>query len=1098
VQTRPRPRWIAAAVLTLSIGLTAQTPGLPATAAGPPAPTPAASTTPATATRPAAAPTPATAANRTITLITGDRVILPGDDLTRFTVEPGPGRRHLAFRALRHEGRLSVIPSDVAADVTAGKLDRRLFDLGTLLENHYDDARTTSIPLIITYAARTKTSTLAGATVARELPSINGRAVKVAKKDAATFLTGLRSLRSGGPAKIWLDGKRRVTLEQSVPQIGAPTAWEAGHTGKGVSVAVLDTGVDSTHPDLADRIAGTKNFTDGTADDLIGHGTHVASTIAGSGSASGGKYRGVAPDADLYVGKVCVDTSCPDSLILAGMEWAATEIHAKVVNVSIGGRDTQGVDPLEEAVNRLTNETGTLFVIAAGNDGPKAGSVNSPGSADAALTVGAVDKQDKLAEFSGRGPRALDGAIKPDVTAPGVEIVAARPDDGSGERYQAMSGTSMATPHAAGAAALLSQQHPDWKAADLKGALTTSAKPLDGLTPFEQGAGRIDVAQATRQTLTVAPANLKFYAVWPRTDDTPVTQQVTYRNLDQQPVTLAVTATMTGPDGQPAPAGAIELSSSTVTIPAGGTATVDVTSDTRHSGPDGLYSGRVTATGPGATVGTMFTVNKEVESYNLSVDLVGPDGKPGAGDTLIVGLDNDYYELTTVDGTLKRRLPKGRYLIDGYQQVPPWSNPSEMYLTVKPNTLLTADAEVTLDARQTKPFDLTVPEPEASPMLAQVHYELPKSGGYASDILAYTPAALHTAQIGAALPAGELTSWLSSQWAKAGPDGSFHGSPFIYQTMDVIPDGFPTGLTRRVRPGELAVVDQSLHHTSHDQAVTELTGSVPGSKSVTWPVPLRYSLPANRRLFLEGGPATWSTEVNELGKASAIGNPKSYRAGGTYEDHLNVAAFTPTPRTAIRSDDRLTVDFSPTTDATGAHGATRTDTASSRLLRDGRQLAESSSFGQLETTGLSPERAKYVLESTLTRPSHATYSTRIDGRWAFSSSAAQKHLPLLGARYQPTVDLNNTAARTPVTTLPVVVQAQPGATLPGIRTATLQYSADDGSTWSLAKLSPTANGHYRATFPTPKDGKTISLKLHVTDTDGNTTDLTTIAAYHLR
>ena len=207
---------------------------------------------------------------------------------------------------------------------------------------------------------------------------------------------------------------------------------------------------------------------------------------------------------------------------------------------------------------------------------------------------------------------------------------------------------------------------------------------------------------------------------------------------------------------------------------------------------------------------------------------------------------------------------------------------------------------MTLDARETKPFDLTVPEPEASPMLAQVHYELPKSGGYASDILAYTPASLHTAQIGEALPAGELTSWLSSQWAKAGPDGSGDGSPFVYNTMDIIPDGFPTGLTRRVRPGDLAVVDQSLHHTSQDQARVEVFGSVAGSKFGSfWAWPLQYALPAKRRMFLEGGPVTWSTRVAEPRQGSVTSTPKSYRAGRSYEDHLNVAAFTPTPETAI-------------------------------------------------------------------------------------------------------------------------------------------------------------------------------------------------------
>ncbi|MEV0801178.1 S8 family serine peptidase [Kribbella sp. NPDC050281] len=1081
VHSRPRPRWIAAAALALSIGLTAQNPGLPAAAAGPPA----------TMT----AGTPSAAPNRTITLITGDQITLRGGELSNPSIRRGPGREHITFRALRIKGRLTVIPSDVEADVAAGKLDRRLFDIGGLLEDHYDDASTTAIPLIVTYAARAKRSAIEGVTTTRDLPAINGSAVKLAKKDAATVLSRIRD---AGPAKIWLDGKRTVSLDQSVPQIGAPVAWQAGYTGKGVSIAVLDTGVDATHPDLADRIAGTKNFTDQPPGDTVGHGTHVASTIAGTGAASGGKYRGVAPDAKLYAGKVCPDRQCSDSAILAGMEWAATELHATAVNISIGGPDTAEIDPLEEAVNRLTQETGTLFVIAAGNSGPWASSLESPGSAEAALTVGAVDKQDQLAELSSRGPRLGDGGTKPDVVAPGIDIVAARANSEGGERYVAMDGTSMATPHATGSVALLAQEHPDWKAADFKAAMMASTKHLDGLTPYEQGTGRIDVGRATQLQVTAAPANLIFNALWPHTDDTPETKPVTYRNLGDQPVALTLSATTTGPDGQPAPDGAIKLSTTSLTIPAGGIATVDVTSDTRHDGPDGRYVGSLTATGAGATVTTPYTVTKEVESYTLRLNFIGPDGEPGVTQPIIYGIDNGYYEIADASGTLKRRLPKGRYLIDNYQYTS-----EDAYVMVKPSTLLNADTTLTLDARRTKPMDLTVPEPEASPIISVVHYELPQSpDGYSSWILAPGPSHLHTAQVGERLPAEQWRAWFHTEWAKVAPNGFPDDSPFVYETMDPF-DGYPTGFTRHIGPGDLAVVDQSLHRASHDLGGVAMTGWMDNRRVEFWPPFPTYSLPARRRLFLEGGRFSWDTEVDEIGAdgfavAGAVGAPKSYRAGHSYEEHLNVAAFTPTPLAATRSDDRLSVDFSPTTDATGARGLTLTDAANSRLMRDGQPVAESATFGSITAGGLAPEKAQYVLESSLTRPSYAAYSTRIDARWSFASAAGTKNLPLLGVRYQPTVDINNTAARTPVTTLPVVVQAQPGATLPRIRFATLQYSADGGTTWRTAPLAPGSGGEYTAIFPTPKEGKTVSLKLHLADADGNTTDLTTIDAYHLR
>ncbi|WP_231648290.1 S8 family serine peptidase [Saccharothrix sp. NRRL B-16348] len=251
--------------------------------------------------------------------------------------------------------------------------------------------------------------------------------------------------------KVWLDGIRKPSLDRSVAQIGAPTAWQAGYTGQGVKVAVLDSGVDQTHPDLAGQEVAERNFTDDPdTTDRVGHGTHVAATIASAGE----KYRGVAPDARILDGKVC-SLDCSESWILAGMQWAVDQ-GADVINVSLGGTDTPGLDPLEEAVNTLSAQSGTLFVIAAGNSG-RPGTVGSPGSADAALTVGAVDRQDGIAEFSSRGPRLGDGAVKPDITAPGVDIVAAKAATGSigvpvGDGHVAVSGTSMASPHVAGAA----------------------------------------------------------------------------------------------------------------------------------------------------------------------------------------------------------------------------------------------------------------------------------------------------------------------------------------------------------------------------------------------------------------------------------------------------------------------------------------------------------------------------------------------------------------------------------------------------------------------------------------------------------------------
>ncbi|WP_258575004.1 S8 family serine peptidase [Streptomyces shenzhenensis] len=496
---------------------------------------------------------------RTVTLLTGDKVTVPKGRDQRALVRPAPGRDGVRFFTQLIDGDLHVVPEDAEPLIRAGKVDDRLFNVSALLRYGYQDSARSSLPLMVGYRSAgtraTARTTLkgAGAAVHRELPAIDGAAVTVSKRRAGQVWKALtpesgsavRLVTGSGVDRIWLDGKHELALDQSVPQIGAPTAWQAGYTGKGVTVAVLDGGVDTTHPDLAGKVADSQNFTSSSdPTDTVGHGTHVASIIAGSGAASGGKYKGVAPDATLVSGKVCPDRGCEESAMLAGMEWAAVDKKATVVNISIGGGDTSGIDPLEEAVNRLTEQTGTLFVIAAGNSGSGKYSVETPGSADAALTVGAVDKSDQMASFSSRGPRVGDDALKPDITAPGVNIVAARaagtamgtPVD---DHYTSASGTSMATPHVTGSVALLAQEHPGWKADRLKPALTGSAKVIPDATVFDQGAGRVDVARAVTQTVTTDQASLSFgRALWPHGDDKPVAKTVTYTNDGDSDVTL--------------------------------------------------------------------------------------------------------------------------------------------------------------------------------------------------------------------------------------------------------------------------------------------------------------------------------------------------------------------------------------------------------------------------------------------------------------------------------------------------------------------------------------------------------------------------------
>ncbi|MGW6461464.1 S8 family peptidase, partial [Streptomyces sp. NPDC055078] len=278
-------------------------------------------------------------AKHRITLITGDRVSV--DAKGRFVaLEPAKGRERIPVRISKAAGRTLVIPADASRLLADGTLDQRLFDLTELSRSANGKAQQNGPRVIIGYrgsAATAKAEVRDAGRVSRTLKSLNAQAVQAPKNNATGLWDALTSgdRAASGIARIWLDGVRKLTLERSVPQIGAPRAWASGHDGRGVKIAVLDTGVDSTHPDLKDQVVASRNFTsDPDAEDTLGHGTHVASTAAGTGARSGGRFKGVAPGAKILNGKVFDSSGASEeSAIIAAMEWAA-EQGAGVVNLS--------------------------------------------------------------------------------------------------------------------------------------------------------------------------------------------------------------------------------------------------------------------------------------------------------------------------------------------------------------------------------------------------------------------------------------------------------------------------------------------------------------------------------------------------------------------------------------------------------------------------------------------------------------------------------------------------------------------------------------------------------------------------------------------
>jgi len=307
---------------------------------------------------------------------------------------------------------------------------------------------------------------------------------------------------------IWYDEPVHTMLDVSVPLIGVPSVWEAGITGKGIKVGIVDTGIDPDHPDLAGRIVQMKDFTGQGPNDNHGHGTHVAGIIGGTGAASGGKYKGVAPECVYYTAKVLRgDGSGSTSDVMAGVEWAVQQ-GVQVINLSLGSDGAcDGTDALSVTCDAATGK-GVVVCVAAGNAGPGASTVGSPGCAKTVITIGATTKTDTIASFSSRGPTS-DGRIKPDLCFPGGSIIACRAKGTSmgtpvDDSYTQASGTSMATPHAAGACALLLQTKPGLAPQQIKDILMSTAKDLH-LAPNSQGEGRAQVFLAYQQAIGMQP-----------------------------------------------------------------------------------------------------------------------------------------------------------------------------------------------------------------------------------------------------------------------------------------------------------------------------------------------------------------------------------------------------------------------------------------------------------------------------------------------------------------------------------------------------------------------------------------------------------------
>ncbi|QDY79014.1 S8 family peptidase [Streptomyces qinzhouensis] len=1127
--TQKPPAAASALAATLAVALAAGLAG-PAHAAGPDGEKAGSGIV----TGPAAAP--GGKAVHTVTLITGDRVLV--DAKGKVTgVERAKGREGIPFRTETFNGRTQVIPRDAERLIATGKVDRRLFDITELTRPEALREYRDGVRAIVTYqgasatAAKKDVRGSKGVASRLALPAANADAVTVSAKEGPALWEALtrpsgRGARSVEPgiAKVWLDAVVKTTLDKSTGQIGAPAAWNRSLDGTGVKIAVLDTGIDKTHPDLVGKVVAEQNFTpEADAGDRNGHGTHVASTAAGTGAKSGGTHKGVAPGAQLLNGKVLDEWgSGLNSEIMTGIDWAVAQ-GADVINMSLSGYDSPGIDPMEALVNRYTAEKGVLFAVAASNSGPDQGTIGSPGSAAGALTVGAVDDNDKLADFSSRGPEA-DGGLKPDVTAPGVATTAAAAPGSRlatryGENppgYMSLNGTSMATPHAAGAAAILKQKNPSWTGDRIKAVLMASAE-AGPYAPHEQGTGRIAVERALDQTLTAEPGSLGFGTqLWPHHDNAPVAKQITYRNAGTAAMTLDLAVTGTDPSGKPAPAGFFALAAQQLTVPAGGTATVGLTADTKvEGGGDGRYSAMVTATGGGQSVRTPATVEREIESYDVTINAIARDGSAGTNayanfrgyDGIGKGTGTG---LLLPTGTGKLRIPAGRYFMEagrGSESI------QEEDFIWQPQVIVDKPLTLTLDTRKTEPVEFTVPDAAATPRDAVMTHAMAGPVPFSMTSLRSNFTGVRTLQIGAS--DHQLSQYWSGAW-RSGAD--------LYQVLDGGPvDRLATGYIKKYTRDNLSLVTiRSGVSVPGKHSAVQARGYLPGLPvfgSLT--NPSRPASAGHRIWVSTDNGAVWdfSHRQSPAGQFSyeaehRLAEFRRFTPGKPHFLTFNAGAQGPSLGAGdgvFRDGNELWGRVPLLTDGAGNPGIPWAGNIVTTLHRDGVLVARSGDpLTGRERFTVPDGEASYTLATTVERPAAvAAASTKIAGSWTFRSdrTASATALPVSTVAFAASAGIDSTAPAGESQTFPLVVKGaaagKHGKKGQNLKSLTAEVSYDEGRTWkALAiKQTPVVQGGKvaftipRVTVTNPAAGKGISFRATVVDRQGNKGTVTVVNAY---
>ncbi|MGW5202615.1 S8 family peptidase [Streptomyces spiralis] len=1075
----------------------------------------------------------------TVTLVTGDKVLVTTDTSGRSSAAVLPREDGTQPMAQTYQmGKdLYVYPDDASRAVAKGKVDEQLFNVTGLIRQGYDDAHTDTLPLIATYENTVRVADSVpvaprGAERGLSLPAVDGVALRAGKDTAATFwqdITNPRSRSGSTVKKLWLDGKAKATLDRSTKQVHAPEAWTEGYDGKGTKVAVLDTGVDAEHPDLVGRVAESRNFTDSeTTDDRQGHGTHTASTVGGSGAASDGLKKGVAPGTSLLIGKVLNDQGYgQDSWIIAGMQWAVDQ-KADVVSMSLGNPAIGDCsDPMAQATKQLSQNTHTLFVVAAGNAGPNTETVSSPGCVPGVLTVGAVDRDDITAGFSSRGPVAVTHTLKPEIAAPGVGISAANAGGRGTYAYQTMSGTSMATPHVAGAAAVVRQAHPDWTAQQIKAALVSSARTDGKVAGADQtGGGVLDVFGAVHQKVLSAPAVQAGSYNWPQVASDRTTVEVPFTNTSRSDLTLDLRiGGVRGNDGSDVPSGIVKLDGGKVRVPAGATAKVPLRIDPTVPLKDtqyGAVTGRILATGDDVHVSVPVTLYVQPETVTLRVKVVDRNGEPATGDSSLdlVSLDTNTGERRSNQGATDQTysVRPGDYALSSFVASYNANNAAESvsYLA-RPQLRITRDTTVVLDARKAHQLSL--------------HTDRPSTVD--NTTLTYARTWDDTWQITGSLTAARTVRKFYADLDGRAKNGTFefrptwratgseNGSSYVYNLSFPTQGPLQADQVYKPKDSELAQVTETWKAMGKEGDYIDAMFIRPSGSSNAY-VPVSpfgaVHVPGTRTAYYTTGDGAWYHGAMTSFPFAAFmsDHERTYQAGQRSSEEWYGGPLRPAaPRdadgnlmlAAERQGNLIGIQTGLWLDRSGDHwsyGGSFGDLGNLRLKRNGEEIGRS--IYPYDVFEVPDDDSAYELTQNLEKiPSsdrNWLRSTAVTTTWSFRShrepDVYSRGLPILFPAYDVPVDGLNTLPTRSGIRIGLSVEGHAGYTPGVIKAASLSYSYDDGATWTQAPTQQ-QNGNWTAVLDhTGASGKQVTMKATFTDANGNAVTQTIKRAYDVR